>query len=88
MLFGLAFSNGFVPRRHYELLELRVGDRSLVYPETVNRDQMHWLSVGHIAIVAAHPKSSARNPDHSLRRGAGRRRIIDACRSVSVCHSL
>src|SRR5262249_21404994 len=77
---GFAFGDGLVAGGLHELLELSVGDRSLVHPEAVDGDLMGWRGVRHAAGVAAHPESSARYPDHPFGRGARRRRGVDAYR--------
>src|SRR5215813_5302464 len=80
---GFAFGDGLVASGLHELLELSVGDRSFVHPEAVDGDLMGWRGVRHLAVVAAHPESSARYPYHPFGRRPRRGRGVDAYRGAA-----
>src|ERR1700733_3870562 len=65
---GHNLRDGLVTRRLHELLELTVGHRGRVDPESIDRDPVRRRLLG-IVMIRTHAEGTAGNPDHV--RGAG-----------------
>src|SRR5512146_1576875 len=68
--------NGHIAGRADKPVELLDRDLGLVHPETIHVHTVPGLGVW--KLVRAHPEFAARNPYHSFRRRAGRRRQVDS----------